>query len=95
MRIDGFQNIPAILQSFKTNKSTQSSSGANETETSSSVSLSSFAGVLQSLQRESTQADKARHSNVERLAQQEASGGVPVDTQKIAEKLLDAGVLDL
>lgn len=94
MRIDGFQNIPAILQSFKADKSSKSTSGNGDSESSSSVSLSSFAGVLQSLQRESAHTDKAKGARVEQLAQQETAGNLPVDAGKIAAQLVDSQVIN-
>lgn len=42
MRIDGFQNIPALLQSFRADENTKSNSGNGAENPSSSVSLSSF-----------------------------------------------------
>lgn len=94
MRIDGFQNIPSILESFSTNRKSQPNSGNGDSEPSSSVSLSSFAGVLQSLQREANQVGNARNAHVESLANQHAAGNLTVDTGKIAEKLIDADVLN-
>jgi len=93
MRIDGFQNIPALLQSFKVDKSLKPQSG-NEKENSSSVSLSSFAEVLQSLQRTSAQAAESRSSRVEQLAGQVASGNLSVDVMKLASRLVDLQVID-
>jgi flagellar biosynthesis anti-sigma factor FlgM len=93
MRIDGFQNIPAILQSFKADKSTKSNSGNDEGD-SSSVSLSSFGEILQSLQRESAQADKTRNARVDQISQQVQSGNFAVDAEKLAAKLLDLSVIN-
>jgi flagellar biosynthesis anti-sigma factor FlgM len=93
MRIDGFQNIPALLHSSKVDKTVKPLSG-NEAERSSSVSLSSFAEVLQSLQRTSAQAAKSRSGRVEQLADQVASGNLPVDAMKLASRLVDLQVID-
>lgn len=93
MRINGFQNIPAVLQSFKADKSLASQSG-NEPEHSSSVSLSSFAEVLQTLQRTSAQAAKSRSNRVEQLADQVSTGNLPVDAMKLAARLVDLHVID-
>jgi flagellar biosynthesis anti-sigma factor FlgM len=94
MRIDGFQNIPALLHSSKADKTIRSQSG-NENDSSSSVSLSSFAEVLQSLQRTSAQAAKSRSNRVEQLADQAASGNLSVDTMKLATRLVDLQVIDI
>lgn len=93
MRIDGFQNVPALLQSFRADKSLQSNSD-KEPATSTSVSLSSFAEVLQSLQRSSAQGAKVRSSRVEELAQQAESGELSVDVVKLATSLIDLQVID-
>ena len=93
MRIDGFQNIPAVLQSFKIDKSLKSNPD-NESTPSSSVSLSSFAEVLQSLQRTSAQGAKVRSARVEELAQQAESGNLSVDVVKLANSLIDYQVID-
>ena len=94
MRIDGFQNIPAVLQSLKADKSLKSLSENETASPSSSVSLSSFAEILQSLQREGAQAGKARNSKVEQLSQQEQSGTLKVDVTKLASALVDLQVID-
>ncbi|HEY5039495.1 MAG TPA: flagellar biosynthesis anti-sigma factor FlgM [bacterium] len=93
MRIDGFQNIPAILQSFKVDKSLKSRS-ESESKGSSSVSLSSFGAVLQSLQRESAQASKIRTTQVEQLAEQAQAGKLSVDVTNLASRLIDLQVID-
>ncbi len=93
MRIDGFQNIPAVLQSFKNDKQLKSNLDS-ETSPSSSVSLSSFAEVLQSLQRDSAQAAKTRSARVDQLAQQEQTGKLSVDLQKLASSLVSSQVID-
>jgi flagellar biosynthesis anti-sigma factor FlgM len=94
MRIDGFQNIPALLHSSKLDKTFKPLPG-NEADSSSSVSLSSFAEVLQSLQRTSAQGAKTRSGRVEQLADQVASGGLTVDTMKLASRLVDLQVIDI
>lgn len=93
MRIDGFQNIPAVLQSFKADTSLKSTSD-NENAPSSSLSFSSFAEVLQSLQREAVQSAKVRSQRVDQLAQQAQSGKLPVDVAKIAKSMVDLQVID-
>jgi anti-sigma28 factor (negative regulator of flagellin synthesis) len=93
MRIDSFQNIPAILQSYKPDNSSKSTSAESNTS-SSSVSLSSFGEVLQSLQRQSTQAVQGRSIRLEELAQQAQAGNLSVDHQKLAANLINSNVVD-
>jgi flagellar biosynthesis anti-sigma factor FlgM len=93
MRIDGFQNIPAVLQSLQTAKQTKSNP-ESESSPSSSVSLSSFAEVLQSLQRDSAQAAKTRSAKVDQLAQQAQTGKLSVDFEKLASNLVSSQVID-
>lgn len=92
MKIDGFQNIPAILQSFQ--KSALPSEKSEVDSPSSSVSLSSFAEVLQSLQRQSAQTSQARAGKVDQLAQQVQSGNYQVDLNKLASKLVESNIID-
>lgn len=94
MRIDGFQNIPALLQSIRVDKTLKTNSASEPADSSPTVSLSSFAEVLQSLQRESVQSAKARSNRVEQLADQAQSGNLKVDLEKIAAKLVDLQVVD-
>jgi flagellar biosynthesis anti-sigma factor FlgM len=92
MKIDGFQNIPAILQSYP---KTTSSISKSEIETpSSSVSLSSFAEVLQSLQRQSAQIAQSRVGKVDQLAQQAQTGNYQVDVNKLAAKIVESNIVD-
>ena len=92
MRIDGFQNIPPILQSFKTDKLQKPTS---ETEgASSSVSLSSFPEVLQTVQRQSAQSATARGARVDELAHEVQSGKFSVDAKELASKLVDLQIID-
>ncbi len=93
MRIDGFQNIPAVLQSLKTDKQLNSNS-ENDTSPSSSVSLSSFAEVLQSLQRNLAQTANARSARVDQLAQEAQNGKLSVDFEKLASNLVSSQVID-
>ena len=94
MRIDGFQNIPAVLQSFQSSSSPQTGSANNANGSAASVSLSSFAETLQNLQRDAAQAEAHRHGKVERLAQQAQNGGLSVDLEKLASNLVDAQVVN-
>jgi flagellar biosynthesis anti-sigma factor FlgM len=92
MKIDGFQNIPAILQSYP--KSTASTSKSEIESPSSSVSLSSFAEVLQSLQRQSAQIAQSSSGKVDQLAQQVQSGNYKVDVNKLAAKIVESNIID-
>jgi flagellar biosynthesis anti-sigma factor FlgM len=93
MKIDGFQNIPAILQTFKTSKAASQNLGS-ETNNSSSVSFSSFAEVLQTVQRQSAQAMAERSSKVEDLAQKVQAGKYSVDVDKLAASLVESRVIN-
>jgi flagellar biosynthesis anti-sigma factor FlgM len=94
MRIDNFQNIPAVLQSYGASGSGKTESSSQPTEQTSSVSLSSFAEIFQSLQRESLQVSQANIARVEQLAQQEQAGKLTVDTNKLAASLVQSNVID-
>ena len=94
MRIDGFQNIPALLQSFKTDKSLKSNPDSEITTSSTSVSLSSFGEVLQSLQRDTAQSTRLRSAHVEQLAKDAQSGELSVDMVKLATSLVNLQVID-
>jgi len=94
MRIDGFQNIPALLQSFKTDKSLKSNPESENTSSSTSVSLSSFGEVLQSLQRESAQSARLRSAHVDQLSRDAQSGDLSVDMVKLATSLVNLQVID-
>ncbi len=94
MRIDNFQNIPSVLQSFDTNGSGKTGASNQPMEQPSSVSLSAFAEIFQSLQRESLQVSQANLARVEQLAQQEQAGKLTVDTNKLAANLIQSNVID-
>src|SRR5579872_6049031 len=94
MRIDGFQNIPALLQSFKVDKSLKSNPESETNGSSASVSLSSFAEVLQTLQRESAQSGRLRSTRVDQLAKDAQSGDLSVDVVMLATNLVDLQVID-
>ncbi|HVM33110.1 MAG TPA: flagellar biosynthesis anti-sigma factor FlgM [bacterium] len=93
MRIDGFQNIPAILQSTKTEKSQNPVSG-NETKPGASVSLSSFGEVLQSLQRQTVQTTQSREAKVDELQKQVKSPDFKIDHSALAKQLLDSNIIN-
>lgn len=94
MRINNFQNIPALLQSVGTDNSVKATSDSDSAGNPSTVSLSSFAEVLQSLQREATQAAKARGAQVQKLTAQVESDDFSVDAGKLAARLVDLQVID-
>lgn len=93
MRIDGFQNIPAILQSLNAEKAIKASKTVIEEKTSS-VSLSSFAETLQSLQREASKTASSRSARVDELSQQAQGGDLSVDLNKLAENLVDSHIIN-
>ena len=92
MRIDPFQNIPAVLQSLNAQKAIKSTRDIEEQ--TSSVTLSSFAETLQSLQREAGKTAAARSNKVDQLAQQEQSGNLGVQLDKLAENLVNNRIID-
>jgi flagellar biosynthesis anti-sigma factor FlgM len=94
MRIDNFQNIPSVLQSYGASSSGKTEQSNPQNESASSVSLSSFAEIYQSLQRESLQVSQANVARVEQLAQQEQAGKLTVDTNKLAASLVQSNVID-
>jgi flagellar biosynthesis anti-sigma factor FlgM len=94
MRIDNFQNIPAVLQSYGASSSGKTEPSSQNNEPTSTVSLSSFAEVFQSIQRESLQVSQANMARVEHLAQQEQAGKLTVDTNKLASSLVQSNVID-
>lgn len=94
MRIDGFQNIPAVLQSLKAGPSPKTESQNESAGSASPVSLSSFAEVFQNLQREAAQAAVIRNEKVEQLSQQAQTGKISVDLDKLASKLVESQVVN-
>lgn len=94
MRIDGFQNIPSILQSFQSSPPPKTEPQNEAGQSAASVSLSSFAEVLQNLQREAAQAAVIRNDKVEQLSQQAQNGKLSVDLDQLASKLVDAQVVN-
>jgi len=93
MRIDGFQNIPAILQSTKPEKSATPTS-TDEKKPTSSVSLSSFGEVLQSLQRQSVQSIQTRENRVDALQKQVQSPDFKIDHSNLASQLIDSQIIN-
>lgn len=94
MRIGDFQNIPSVLQSYEATASGKPQQTQGSNTPSSSVSLSSFAEIFQSIQRDSLQASQANVTRVEQFAQQEASGKLTVNLDKLAENLVQSNVID-
>ncbi len=94
MRIDSFQNIPAVLQSLKSGPAPKTGSSNEPAVGATSVSLSSFAEVLQNLQREAAQAAVVRNDKVEQLAQQNQQGNLSVDLNKLASHLVESQVIN-
>ncbi|HVZ81936.1 MAG TPA: flagellar biosynthesis anti-sigma factor FlgM [bacterium] len=92
MRIDSFQNIPAVLQSLNAQKAIKSTREIEERP--SSVTLSSFAETLQALQREAGKSTAARADRVDHLSQQEQSGRLNIQTEKLAENLVDGRIIN-
>lgn len=93
MRIDGFQNIPAILQSTKTEKS-KTADSSSQSQPSTSVSLSSFGEVLQSLQRQSVQSVQSHETKVADLQKQVQSPDFKIDHSALASQLLDSQIIN-
>jgi flagellar biosynthesis anti-sigma factor FlgM len=93
MKINGFQNIPSVLQTLKSNRTTASESLAATPKPA--VAFSSFAETLQNLQRASAQAAQARQPRVDELVKQEAAGTLKVDLSKVAARLVDLNVVDM
>ncbi len=92
MRIDSFQNIPAVLQSLNAQKAIKSTRDIEEKN--SSVTLSSFAETLQSLQREAGKSSATRTSRVDQLSQQEQSGTLGVQLEKLAENIVSGRIIN-
>lgn len=93
MKIQGFQNIPSVLQTIKKDNSVSESTSNDSAR--SSVVLSTFAETLQSLQRSSAQAAQARQPRVNELAAQEKAGTLVPNLTRIAERLQELNVVDM
>jgi len=94
MRINDFQNIPSVLQSYGASSAGKTEQSNKPNSPASSVSLSSFAEVFQSLQRDSLQVSQANVARVEHLAQQEEAGKLTVNVNKLASSLVESNVID-
>lgn len=93
MKIDGFQNIPSVLQTIR--KDFSRPEGTDSPPSNSTVTLSAFAETLQTLQRTSAQASQARQERVSELTAQEKAGRLTPHLSRIAEKLQELNVLDM
>jgi flagellar biosynthesis anti-sigma factor FlgM len=93
MKIQGFQNIPSVLQTFK--KDIATSEGTTQSTAGSSVTLSTFAETLQSLQRSNAQAAQSRQDKVNDLQAQEKAGTLTPNLGRIAQKLQELNVIDM
>jgi len=93
MKIQGFQNIPSVLQTIK--KDLSVSESVSNDSSRSSVVLSTFAETLQSLQRSSSQAAQARQGRVNELTAQEKAGTLVPNLSRIAERLQELNVIDM
>jgi flagellar biosynthesis anti-sigma factor FlgM len=93
MKIQGFQNVPSVLQTIKKDVSTPE--GAVNVTAGSSVTLSAFAETLQSLQRSNAQAAQMRQDKVNEFSAQEQAGKLKPNLSRIAEKLQELNVIDM
>jgi flagellar biosynthesis anti-sigma factor FlgM len=94
MRIDGFQNIPAVLQMLKAGRVSHSNASAEATNDSSSVNLSSFGSILQSVQRDAAAKIKAREAQVNAIADAVSNGSLKMDLERLAAKMVDLQIID-
>jgi hypothetical protein len=93
MKIQGFQNIPSVLQNIR--KGTSASEGVVGSSGNSSVTLSAFAETLQAFQRSNAQVAQSRQDRVNELMTQEQAGKLSPNLGHIAEKLQELNVIDL
>ena len=94
MRIDGFQDIPAVLQSLKTSRSSPTVSSTDPATESSSLKLSSFGSVLQSVQRDVAAQAKLREAKVDAVSDAVQNGTLKMDLERLAARLVDLQVID-
>lgn len=95
MRINGFQDISSILESFNVGRPFREAPVKQGHNVDSSVSLSSFAQLMKTAQRQTVQGAKEREGRVAELMNQARSGTLKVDVSKLAEKLLSSSVINL
>ena len=94
MRIDSFQNIPAILQMMKAGRISSSNASLESTQDTSTVNLSSFGSILQSVQRDAAARIKAREEKVIEVANAVSNGTLTMDLDRLAAKLVDLQIVD-
>lgn len=94
MRIDGFQNIPAILHMLKDAHTSRANVASEEGRDSSSVNLSSFGTILQSVQRDAASKIKAREAKIDGIAEAVRDGSLKVDHEKLAARMVDMQIID-
>jgi flagellar biosynthesis anti-sigma factor FlgM len=85
MRINGFQNIPSVLQTFETKELSQASTPASSSNTS--VTLSLFAETLKQLQREAVQQSTTHQTKIQQMAHQIETGTFQMQYDKLAQQL--------
>ena len=94
MRIDGFQNIPAVLQSLKAGQSSNVGNPSEPLNETSTVNLTSFGSILQSLQREAVAQVKTREAKVNELANAVENGTLRMNLDRLAARMMDLQVID-
>jgi flagellar biosynthesis anti-sigma factor FlgM len=94
MRIDGFQNIPAVLQSLKAGRSSNVGAASDPSNETSTVNLTSFGSILQSLQREAASQIKTREAKVSELASAVDNGTLQMNLDRLAARMVDLQVID-
>lgn len=94
MRIDGFQDIPAVLQSLRANRPSPMPNAPDSVPESSTLKLSSFGSVLQSVQRDVAAQSGVRDAKVTAIADAIENGSYTMDLSKLASKLVDLQVVD-
>lgn len=93
MRIEGFQNIPDLLSAHAPGRSGLPATPAGAR--GDSVSLSSFAETLRSVQRHRAGEAGGRADRVDALVQAARDGGLAVDLDRLAERIVDLHLIDL
>ncbi len=94
MRIDGFQNIPAVLQSLKAGQVSDTNGSSGPSGESSTVNLTSFGSILQSLQRDAAARESVREMKVSQLSDAVQGGTLKVDMNRLASRLVELQVVD-
>ncbi len=94
MRINSFQNIPSVLQSMKAGSQVKAENSPEISRDSSTVSLSSFGSILQSIQRDVASNASVREAKVNQLADAVQNKTLQMDLPKLAAKLVDLQIID-